>query len=108
MLPLVFGLLWGGYALAFHGWSLWQRYDLTFLESINPANGGYSGPWPPPQIQAGDVLPGGASKASSKGTGPGGSTPVPGSAAVIPKVAGQCPKGYIWDPGSKTCLQELG
>ncbi len=48
-----------------------------------------------------------SSATQTGGSGPGGSKKIPGSAAVIPKVAGQCPKGYLWDSRTKTCLQEL-
>ena len=105
MLVIAFAFLWGGYAVAYHAWTLWQGYDITFLQSIDPRGGGYQ--WPrggPGPIPAGQVFPG----KSSGGGGPAGSTPVPGSAAVKPKKAGKCPPGYLWDPGSGTCLKELG
>jgi len=40
------------------------------------------------------------------GGGGGGFTRLPGG-AIKPDTPGKCPKGYLWDPKSKTCLKEL-
>jgi hypothetical protein len=38
--------------------------------------------------------------------GGGGFTRLPGG-AVKPDTPGKCPKGYLWDSKSRTCLKEL-
>lgn len=99
-------LLLGGYGLGLTGYSLIRGYDMTLGSFWNPV---HIGTWNT-QIYTGTaVFPDGKTQGtSSSKSGPGGSTPIPGSAAVKPKTAGKCPQGYLWDPGSKTCLQELG
>lgn len=101
-----FGVAWAGYTLMLWGYLLLHGDDVTLGQLVNPVHRLDWKTATAAKIPAGQILPGGATAASASGSGPGGSTPIPGSAAVKPKTPGKCPPGYLWD-GSK-CLQELG
>jgi hypothetical protein len=107
MVAIALGVVWLGYAGTLYGYCLIRGYDISFMQLVNPARP-YAGKWPPPPAGDTNVFPSGtaadqAQPASSGG--PGGSAPIPGSAAVKPKTPGKCPPGFLWD-GSK-CLREL-
>lgn len=97
-------LLLGAYGTGLMGYGLIRGYDMTLGSYWNPV---HPGVWNTSIYTGTAVFPDGKTQgAPGGGSGPGGSTPIPGSAAVKPKVPGKCPKGYLWD-GTK-CLQELG
>jgi hypothetical protein len=50
---------WFGYSVASWGWILIKGWDVTFGQWLDPVHR-YSGPWPPPYIPDGYVLPPGA------------------------------------------------
>jgi hypothetical protein len=97
-------LLLGAYGLGLTGYSLVRGYDMTLSSFWNPV---HPGRWNTAIYTGNGVFPDGKTQGRpGDGGGPGGSTPIPGSAAVKPRVPGKCPPGYLWD-GTK-CLQELG
>lgn len=98
-------LLLGGYGLGLMGYGLVRGYDMTLGSYWNPV---HPGPWNTALYTGSAVFPDGKTQGSASSGGPGGSTRIPGSAAVKPKTPGKCPPGFLWDPGSSTCLQELG
>jgi hypothetical protein len=97
-------LLLGAYGLGLTGYSLIRGYDMTVGSFWNPV---HPGKWNTQLYTGAGVFPDGKTqgKPGGGGSGPGGSTPIPGSAAVKPKTPGKCPPGYLWD-GTK-CLKEL-
>lgn len=106
MVAIAIVLLLGGYGTGLMGYSLVRGYDMTLGSFWNPV---HPGKWNTALYTGPNVFPDGKTQGKpggGGGTGPGGSTPIPGSNAVRPKVPGKCPPGYLWD-GSK-CLQELG
>ena len=64
MVAIGFLLLWGGYAGGLFGWCLFKDYDVTLGELMSPFHP-YAGAWPPAQIPAGQIWPGGSGSASS-------------------------------------------
>lgn len=96
-------LLLAGYGLGLNGYALVRGYDMTLGSMWNPL---HPGRWNTQLYTGSGVFPDGKTQGKpSGGGGPGGSTPIPGSAAVKPRVPGKCPQGYLWD-GSE-CLKEL-
>lgn len=97
-------LLLVSYGTGLTGYSLIRGYDMTVGSFWNPV---HPGKWNTNIYTGTAVFPDGKTQAKpGSGPGPGGSTPIPGSAAVKPKTPGKCPPGYLWDPGSRTCLLE--
>lgn len=75
MIAIGFGLVWGAYALGLKGWSLLQGWDVTFGRLVSPV-AWYDGPWPPPQIPAGQLF-------ASKGGAPGPAAKTPPAGASV-------------------------
>lgn len=96
-------LLLAAYGTGLTGYSLIRGYDMTLGSFWNPV---HPGRWNTAIYTGTSVFPDGSTqtKPGAGGGGPGGSTPIPGSAAVKPRTPGKCPQGYLWD-GSK-CLKE--
>lgn len=95
-------LLLGAYGAGLTGYSLVRGYDMTLGSFWNPV---HPGKWNTQLYTGSAVFPDGKTQGKAAAGGPGGSTPIPGSVAVKPRVPGKCPPGYLWD-GSK-CLKEL-
>ena len=98
MVAVAFLLMWGGYGTGLFGWCLLRDYDVTLGQLMSPFHP-YAGPWPPAQIPASQIWPGGAPATASSS-----STPTPaavGTAAakspsIITKIADTLPGlGFI-------------